>query len=142
MTRPRIGIDVDDTLVFGDEVSEVAMETVKDLMDHYTVIIFTGRTDIPDEVWDVIGVGECRKPMIEDYYTGGREWKIDKHRAWKFDVIIDDDPAVLKIVDVPVRLMISDESDWESLREFLLGNGSKTVEQMRNQKADIQFTTS
>lgn len=142
-TRPRIAVDIDDTLLFDGELSDLAAEVVQELQEHYHVVAFTGRQDIPDEVWDLVNLGECRKPVIDDYYKSGRKWKLDKYPAWKFDVIIDDDSHVLKIADIPVKLLISDETDWEGIRDVLVPGNSQTaaevvkggIEASWNQKA-------
>lgn len=117
--RPRVAVDVDDTILFDGKVSDLAKSVIEELNDHYMVVLFTGRTDIPDEVWELTEIGESRKPA-ETRFTGGREWKIHKYEAWDFWCWIDDDSHVLKIVDSPVRLLVSDEEDWKGIRQALL----------------------
>jgi len=140
---PRIAVDIDGTILFDGELSDKAVRVMEKLQEYYHVILFTGRQDIPEEVWEITRCGESRKPVIDDYYTSGRRWKIEKYGTWKFWAIVENDPSVLKIVDVPVKIMISDESDWDGVEEVLVpGNEQweREERQERIQEAQISFT--
>lgn len=128
MDRPRIALDIHGTVVRNGKVSETALDILEDLRDDYMIVIFTGETDIPEEVWNVLKTGECRKPAIEDYFTENREWKMNKNRVWKFDAIIDSDIQTLKNIDIPVGMYFQSEADWEGVRTFLEEASSRDVE--------------
>lgn len=126
--RPRIAFDIHGTVVKGDLIDTDALDIVEELVDRHLMIIFTGKSDIPDSVWNVVKAGECRKPLEENPLSEGREWKLSRNRVWKFDILIDSDRETLHQIDVPIGLHVEDVEGWRGVRNFLNEYNSETAE--------------
>ena len=113
----RIAVDYDDTIYFGGDVLKKALKILNKLEEKgHEIIIFTGRTEpVSDKLLKFTIVQNVSS-------TYGREWKVKSYRDYKFDMIIDDDPSVLKITDIPIKIMINNSKDWDGLEKLFFGD--------------------